>query len=211
VTSQAFYPGARFLTSASCIADGPPDEGIEVAFAGRSNAGKSSAINALCRQKALARTSRTPGRTQLINFFALDDTRKLVDLPGYGYAKVAASVKNEWQASLSEYLEVRASLKGVVLLMDVRHPLKEYDRHMLDWCARRGLPVCLLLTKADKLKRGPGLDVLRKVKGELKGYAVESDALLFSALKQNGISEAYRVLDRWFGRDGSGDAGAQGE
>ncbi len=202
MNSQAFYQGASFLTSASSIANGPPDEGMEVAFAGRSNAGKSSAINALCHQKALARTSRTPGRTQLINYFALDEARKLVDLPGYGYAKVAASVKNAWQASLSEYLEVRASLCGVVLLMDVRHPLKEYDRHMLDWCARRELPVCVLLTKADKLKRGPGLNVLRAVEKELQALPVESEAILFSALKHSGISEAYRVLDRWFGRDG---------
>lgn len=149
-----FYHQARFLTSAARLDHCPPDEGMEVAFAGRSNAGKSSAINALCQQKGLARTSKTPGRTQLLNFFELDAARRLVDLPGYGYARVAETVKRQWQGVLAEYLERRRCLRGVILLVDIRHPLKPFDQQMLAWGGQIGLPIHLLLTKADKLKRG---------------------------------------------------------
>ncbi|MES9938030.1 MAG: ribosome biogenesis GTP-binding protein YihA/YsxC, partial [Sedimenticola sp.] len=143
-----FYHQARFLTSAAKLNQSPADEGIEVAFAGRSNAGKSSAINTLCQQRNLARTSKTPGRTQLLNFFTLDEQRRLVDLPGYGYAKVAEKVKLQWQKELAAYLEQRQSLRGIILLVDVRHPLKEFDQQMLDWSAQIDLPVHILLTKA---------------------------------------------------------------
>ncbi len=170
---------------------------MEVAFAGRSNAGKSSAINALCQQKALARTSKTPGRTQLLNFFILDDDRRLVDLPGYGYAKVAEKVKREWQQSLSDYLENRKSLRGIILLMDVRHPMKEFDRQMLEWSEHFQIPVHILLTKADKLKKGPAASSLQQLRKETKAYGERVSAQLFSALKRQGVDEAHALLDRW--------------
>ena len=195
-----FYRQAAFFTSASNISNAPADEGMEIAFAGRSNAGKSSAINALCGQKSLARTSRTPGRTQLINFFSLDEQRKLVDLPGYGFAKVSLVVKNEWQRSLSEYLEKRESLRGIIMMMDVRHPMKEFDCKMLEWCEGRGLQVHILLTKADKLKRGPATSTLQQLRKSVAKYDVKITAQLFSALKRTGLEEAYEILDQWFDR-----------
>ncbi|RTZ76493.1 MAG: YihA family ribosome biogenesis GTP-binding protein, partial [Gammaproteobacteria bacterium] len=166
--SSPFYRQARFLTSAARLHQCPPDEGYEVAFAGRSNAGKSSAINAICDHKGLTKVSKTPGRTQLINFFELDEQRRLVDLPGYGYAKVSVKVKKAWQENLAEYLEKRRCLKGLILLMDVRHPLKEFDLQMLEWAGHMDLPTHVLLTKADKLKRGPASASLLKVKKTLK-------------------------------------------
>ncbi len=193
------YRQARFLTSAAKLSQTPPDIGDEVAFAGRSNAGKSSAINVLCDQKSLARISKTPGRTQLLNFFALDDERRLVDLPGYGYAKVSVSIKKDWQGSLAQYLEQRQCLRGLILMMDVRHPLKPYDRQMLEWAAHIQLPVHILLTKADKLKRGPASASLLKVRKELKEIGDDFSIQLFSSLKRQGIEEAHEVLDRWFG------------
>lgn len=193
----AYYRQASFLTSAARLEQAPPDAGYEVAFAGRSNAGKSSAINTLCEQKALARTSKTPGRTQLLNFFALDEERRLVDLPGYGYAKVAVDIKRDWQGSLADYLERRRSLRGLIVLMDIRHPLKDYDRQMLDWAASIGLPVHVLLTKADKLKRGPAASTLLATRRELAAYGDQVSAQLFSALKRSGVDAAYAVLDEW--------------
>src|SRR5690606_52378 len=144
-----------FLKSAPTLKECPDDIGAEVAFAGRSNAGKSSAINALTRQGKLARTSKTPGRTQLVNFFTLGPDKRLVDLPGYGYAKVPLAMKREWDRHLADYLQHRQSLKALVLLMDIRHPLQEYDWQMVRWAGEGGLPMQLLLTKADKLKNGP--------------------------------------------------------
>ena len=194
-----YYHRATFLTSAANITQAPADEGIEVAFAGRSNSGKSSAINVLCQQKALARTSKTPGRTRLLNFFILDDERRLVDLPGYGYAKVAQSLKHQWQETLANYLENRQCLRGLILLMDSRHPLTEFDRHMLEWNAHHGLPTHILLTKADKLKKGPANNILLKVRREIAAYGDTVSTQLFSSLKRQGIDEAHRALDRWFG------------
>ena len=191
------YHQARFLTSAARLEQSPPDQGLEVAFAGRSNAGKSSAINALCQQKSLARTSKTPGRTQLLNFFALDDSHRLVDLPGYGYAQVAEKIKLQWQAELAAYLEQRQSLRGVILLADVRHPLKEFDLQMLEWSSSIQLPVHILLTKADKLKRGAASSSLLQVERLLKGMTGEHSVQLFSALKRQGIDQVHAVLDRW--------------
>ena len=147
------FKTAKFVTSAATLAQCPADEGAEIAFCGRSNAGKSSAINALTDQKALARTSKTPGRTQLINFFMLNDESKLVDLPGYGYAKVPVSIKEHWHRHLDEYLRDRKSLRGMVLLVDIRHPLREFDEMMIEWSIDSGLPLHILLTKADKRKR----------------------------------------------------------
>jgi GTP-binding protein len=192
-----FYHQAKFLTSAAKVEQSPPDTGAEVAFAGRSNAGKSSAINALCQQKSLARTSKTPGRTQLLNFFSLDEDHRLVDLPGYGYAKVAEKIKLQWQAELAAYLEQRKSLRGVILLADVRHPLKEFDLQMLEWSNSIQLPVHILLTKADKLKRGAAAKSLLQVKKALKEMNGIHSAQLFSALKRQGIDQAHQVLDRW--------------
>ncbi|RTZ72770.1 MAG: YihA family ribosome biogenesis GTP-binding protein [Gammaproteobacteria bacterium] len=195
--SSPFYRQARFLTSAARLHQCPPDEGYEVAFAGRSNAGKSSAINAICDHKGLTKVSKTPGRTQLINFFELDEQRRLVDLPGYGYAKVSVKVKKAWQENLAEYLEKRRCLKGLILLMDVRHPLKEFDLQMLEWAGHMDLPTHVLLTKADKLKRGPASASLLKVKKTLKTMDGRFSAQLFSALKRTGIDEVHRVLDSW--------------
>lgn len=201
------YQTARFLTSAPTLAVCPPDEGDEVAFAGRSNAGKSSAINALTHQRALARISKTPGRTQLINFFTLENAseRRLVDLPGYGYAKVPESVKLEWQRHLSDYLQRRDSLRGLVLVMDVRHPLTEFDQTLLGWADDKGMPVHILLTKADKLKSGAAKSALQQVRNRLREWDDLVSIQLFSALKKQGIDEAHARLNQWLlGKAGKG-------
>jgi len=184
----------EFLTSASTLSQCPKDEGAEVAFCGRSNAGKSSAINALTRQKSLARTSKTPGRTQLINFFALDEHTRLVDLPGFGYAKVPMSVKDHWRRHLDEYMRERTCLKGMVLLMDIRHPMKAFDEMMIEWSIASKLPLHILLTKADKLKRGGQQNSLLGVRKDLPS---EVNVQLFSATKKNGIDLLERTLDQW--------------
>lgn len=199
--TRASYRNASFVLSAAKLSQLLPDEGWEVAFAGRSNAGKSSAINRLCDQKSLARTSKTPGRTQLINFFGLDEQRRLVDLPGYGYAKVAEDVKRRWQQTMEQYLSTRQSLQGLILLMDVRHPLKDVDQQLLSWCWHVGMPVHVLLTKADKLKRGAAQNTLLRVRQELAAHSPEdlTSVQLFSSSKGTGLDEAYAVLDRWLG------------
>lgn len=204
---KPLYPQARFLISAAQLAQLPPDEGFEVAFAGRSNAGKSSALNRITRQKSLARTSKTPGRTQLINFFTLDDERRLVDLPGYGYAKVAEAIKRRWQETMENYLASRQSLQGLILLMDVRHPLRDVDQQLLSWCWHVGMPVHVLLTKADKLKRGPARATLLKVRDELarQAPAGSTSVQLFSALKGSGIDEVQERLDHWLRLAAAGD------
>lgn len=202
------YQIAEFLTSAPSIKQCPADTGCEVAFAGRSNAGKSSAINALTRQKALARTSKTPGRTQLINFFQLSHNNRLVDLPGYGYAKVPRAMKAEWDRHLAEYLQMRNSLTGLILLMDIRHPLQEYDQQMLNWAAQASLPVHILLTKADKLKRGPAENSRLKVEKLLRDMDPGCTLLsvqTFSALKKQGLSELQRQLSHWLSADDTDD------
>jgi GTP-binding protein len=195
------YRQAVFLASAARLSQTPPDEGYEVAFAGRSNAGKSSAINALCDQKGLARTSKTPGRTQLLNFFAIDPERRIVDLPGYGYAKVSEGIKRDWQGALASYLEQRECLRGLMLMMDIRHPLKDYDLQMLEWANPIGLPVHVLLTKADKLKKGPAKSTQLKVLGELHRINEGYSAQVFSSLKKSGVDQAHAVLDGWLGLD----------
>lgn len=192
------YTQAKFLKSAPRAELLPEDTGYEVAFAGRSNAGKSSALNCLTNIRQLARTSKTPGRTQLINVFTLaDETRRLIDLPGYGYAKVALQVKHDWQTNLAHYLDVRQSLKGLVLLMDVRHPLKELDQSMINWALDRQLPVHILLTKADKLSRGSVQSTLLQVR---KAYELMPDLVsvqAFSSLKKQGVDELIEVLNSW--------------
>ena len=193
------YQTARFLISAPTLAHCPGGGGAEVAFAGRSNAGKSSAINTLTRQSGLARISKTPGRTQLINFFSLgdDSDRRLVDLPGYGYAKVPEAVKLEWQRHLSEYLRHRDALRGLVLVMDVRHPLSEFDQTMLGWADEQEMPVHILLTKADKLKRGAAANALQQVRSRLREWEDLVTIQLFSSLKRQGIEELEARLDGW--------------
>ena len=174
----------------------PPDAGYEVAFAGRSNAGKSSALNALTQRKSLARTSKTPGRTQHLVFFELDGERRLVDLPGYGFAKIPEKVRRHWGLAMETYLSGRESLRGLVLMMDVRHPLTDFDTQMLQWCQHAGMPVHILLTKADKLKRGPAMSTLLKVQKTLAEQHNVS-VQLFSALKHTGVEQARAVLDSW--------------
>jgi GTP-binding protein len=192
---------AQFQTSANRLSGCPPDEGWEVAFAGRSNAGKSSAINSLTGNSKLARTSRTPGRTQLLNFFTLSASRRLVDLPGYGYARVPEAVKRAWGRQIEQYLQHRRSLRGLVLVMDVRHPLQEFDLRMIDWCTAAHMPVHILLTKADKLKRGPAQSCLLKVRGALADRADLVSVQLFSALKHAGLEELRQVLSAWLTDD----------
>ena len=198
-TVNPFYQGARFLTAASRLDHAPPDDGREVAFAGRSNAGKSSAINAICHQSALARTSKTPGRTQQLIFFALDEARRLVDLPGYGYARVSESVKLDWQRHMAEFLERRQALKGLVIVMDIRHPLTDYDRQMLSWGSAADLPMLLLLTKADKLKRGAVRSTQLAVERETRalGGPANIRVLTFSAPERSGVEAVQSVLDDW--------------
>jgi len=169
-----------------------------VAFAGRSNAGKSSALNTLTRQNSLARTSKTPGRTQLINTFHLAENKRLIDLPGYGFAKVPLEVKEKWQKSLSEYLMKRQSLKGIVVLMDIRHPLKDLDQQLVHWAVQSGLSVLILLTKADKLSPGPRKKTVLEVREASLAFMGDVTVEAFSSLNKIGLAELEQVLDRWF-------------
>jgi GTP-binding protein len=192
------YHQAKFINSAPRLQDAPPDQGLEIAFAGRSNAGKSSAINTLVRQTALARVSKTPGRTQLLNFFQIDDKRKLVDLPGYGYAKVPEAIKKDWGKMMETYLSQRKALAGIVLVMDIRHPLTDFDWQMIEWCQHGNLRIHIILTKADKLKFGAAKNTLLQVQKELSHLEIGVSLQLFSALKKTGIDDIHRVLDEWF-------------
>lgn len=192
------FSKAVFLKSAPDIGHLPEDTGIEIAFAGRSNAGKSSALNTLTNQKSLARTSKTPGRTQLINLFDLSENRRLVDLPGYGYAKVPLSLRKEWQKSLSEYLDKRQCLKAIVALMDIRHPLKETDMELLAWAASRGLSVLVLLTKADKLKQGERHRQVMKVREAVAIFQGDIRVEAFSSLKRMGVDRLRKILTQWY-------------
>jgi GTP-binding protein len=194
------YRRAEYLVSAQTFKQCPSEYGTEVAFAGRSNAGKSSAINCLTGNGKLARTSKTPGRTQLLNFFSLGSPDfRLVDLPGYGYAKVPLAVKNEWQKHLSEYLRKRESLKGLVLLMDIRHPLQEFDTMMLGWAAEMGMPVHILLTKSDKLKRGAAKASLLQVCQYLTTQNLTDlvSVQLFSSHNGDGVDELMAIINEW--------------
>nr|WP_247686938.1 ribosome biogenesis GTP-binding protein YihA/YsxC [Pseudoalteromonas luteoviolacea] len=191
------YNRATFITSAPDITRLPADSGIEVAFAGRSNAGKSSALNTLTDQK-LARTSKTPGRTQLINTFALDEDKRLIDLPGYGFAKVPIEMKKKWQKSLGEYLQKRQSLKGIVVLMDIRHPMKDLDMDLINWAVGSDIPVLALLTKADKLKQGKRKAEVLQVRKALSELDGDITVHAFSSLKGLGLKELAWQLDDWF-------------
>jgi GTP-binding protein len=194
------YRQASFSTGVAQLTALPADVGVEVAFAGRSNAGKSSVINALTGRTALARISKTPGRTQQINFFVLDhEERRLVDLPGYGYANVPIPVKRRWAALVEGYLGSRRSLRGVVLLMDVRRPFTDADSLLVDWCAHAGLATHVLLNKSDKLSRGAGTRVLADARKRLAALGGENRVQLFSATRRTGIDELGERLDAWFG------------
>ncbi|OGT30077.1 MAG: YihA family ribosome biogenesis GTP-binding protein [Gammaproteobacteria bacterium RIFCSPHIGHO2_12_FULL_35_23] len=191
------FSAAKFLISIANISQLPEDKGLEVAFAGRSNAGKSSVINVLTQQKNLARTSKTPGRTQLINLFALDENKRLVDLPGYGYAKVAGSLSRQWADLIDQYLTSRHCLQGVVLVMDIRHPLREIDLQMLNWANQSQLAIHLLLNKADKLNYGEQKKILLMVEQKIKLFN-STTVQLFSSHKINGLDELKQRLSDWY-------------
>jgi len=189
------FRSATFLLSAAEPRQLPADEGAEIAFAGRSNAGKSSALNAICDQTGLARTSKTPGRTQLLNVFVLEDpAQRLVDLPGYGFAKVPEAMRDKWRRVIDAYLRERESLRGVVLIIDSRHPLKEFDRQMLDYCRDIELPCHILLSKADKLGRSEAARTLAAVRKEAAAQQWPVAAQLFSAPARAGLDEARAAL-----------------
>ena len=199
------FQKAHFLISAPDIRHLdkhlPPESGIEIAFAGRSNAGKSSALNRLTRQKSLARTSKTPGRTQLINVFEVEEGKRLIDLPGYGFAKVPLEMKLKWQRSLGEYLQQRESLKGLVVLMDIRHPFKELDQQLIYWAIDADIPVLALLTKADKLKQGARKTTLLKMRAEAKRFEGDVQVELFSSLKGLGVDILEKKIAAWYAQD----------
>lgn len=187
----------KFITSAPDINHLPP-HGVEIAFAGCSNAGKSSALNKLTDQKNLARTSKTPGRTQLINMFEVEKGCNLMDLPGYGFAKVPEELKIQWQEALGEYLQTRENLIGLVLFMDIRHPLKDTDLSMIHWAVDSELPVLALLTKCDKLKRGPAKSAVLQVRRALEPLGGDVQVESFSSLKGEGVDTVRSVLSGWF-------------
>jgi len=196
------FQKAHFLISAPDIRHLdkhlPPESGIEIAFAGRSNAGKSSALNRLTRQKSLARTSKTPGRTQLINVFEIEEGKRLIDLPGYGFAKVPLEMKLKWQRSLGEYLQSRESLKGLVVLMDIRHPFKDLDQQLIYWAIDADIPVLALLTKADKLKQGARKATLLKMREEANRFEGDVQVELFSSLKGFGVDILEKKIAGWY-------------
>lgn len=192
------YQKAYFLISVANESQLPPDKGIEVAIVGRSNAGKSSVLNKITNSKSLARVSKTPGRTQLVNIFVLDDKRRIVDLPGYGFAKVPVAAKMKWEKMVNSYITERECLQGLVMVMDIRHPLKDLDIQLLEYCDDRGLPVHILLNKADKLSKGAAANTLLEVKKALAEYRNSVSFQLFSALKGTGIKELLNLLDTWY-------------
>lgn len=191
------FRNAAYLISAHRLDQLPPDTGAEVAFAGRSNAGKSSALNTICDQQRLARTSKTPGRTQQLVVFPFAPERRLIDLPGYGYAKVPGAMRDHWRGLIDSYLRTRQSLRGIVLIMDVRHPLREFDLQLLDYAAATDRPCHCLLTKADKLSRNEGAKTLAAVRKTLSENPGEISVQLFSSLQKSGVDEARRLLDSW--------------
>lgn len=194
---MSLFRNARFEISIAKPSGLPPPSGPEIAFAGRSNAGKSSAINTLAGHVRLAYVSKTPGRTQLLNFFRLNSGALLVDLPGYGYAAVPEKVRREWQGLIENYLKLRESLIGLVLIMDSRHPLTPLDTQMIDWFAPSGRPIHVLLTKSDKLSRGAAAAVLQDVRRRLQPLGPQVTVQLFSSLKKQGVEETEAVVRGW--------------
>lgn len=198
---MGLFSRATFFTTVNQLRDLPLHVGKEVAFAGRSNAGKSSAINTLSNHVRLAYTSKTPGRTQHLNYFDLGENRFLVDLPGYGYAKVPLNIKAHWEELLSKYIQTREALCGLVVIMDARHPLTQLDEQMLDWFRPTGKPVHVLLTKSDKLSRQQANLTLSQVQLHLTQYFPFCSVQLFSSLKKTGITNAEEVISGWFSAD----------
>lgn len=197
MANKSRYHQAAFLLSAPDLEHLPPDQGAEVAFIGRSNVGKSSTLNTITHIKGLARSSKTPGRTQMINFFRLDDQARLVDLPGYGYAKAPLSVQQHWERTVNLYLETRQCLKGLILLMDIRHPLKESDQQLIQWALHCQIPLHVLLTKSDKLSHSGAAAILKQVERTLQDTAPGVSVQLFSSLDETGVEQTYKVLDGW--------------
>lgn len=187
-----------FLTSAPDISKLPNDVGAEIAIIGRSNSGKSSSINAICDQKTLAKTSRTPGRTRLINLFKVNEGKYLVDLPGYGYAQVPEQMKRQWQKAMTDYLQQRKCLCGLVVTMDIRTPLRDHDRMIIDWSIAANLPCLILLTKADKFGVNKRKEMVGEVKTQLSEFGGNFTIIAFSALRKIGIDETRNVLKNWF-------------
>ncbi|WP_102563503.1 ribosome biogenesis GTP-binding protein YihA/YsxC [Vibrio sp. 10N.286.49.B3] len=198
VSVKIHYQNTHFITSAPDIRHLPEDEGIEIAFAGRSNAGKSSALNRLTNQRSLAKTSKTPGRTQLINLFKVTEGCHIVDLPGYGFAQVPLEMKKKWQKSLGEYLQKRSCLKGLVVLMDIRHPMKDLDQQMIYWAVDSRIPVQVLLTKADKLKSGARKAQLLKIRKDAESFGGTVVVDMFSSQNGIGVDQLRNKLDTWF-------------
>jgi GTP-binding protein len=191
------FQQARFLLSAAKVGDFPPEAGPEIAFAGRSNVGKSSAINALARRRRLAFSSKTPGRTQTINFFALGSAGRLADLPGYGYASAPQAMRAGWDALIGGYLQQRRTLSGVVLLVDARHPLTKNDRHFLEWLRPAKVPLLVLLSKADKLTRAERSRTLAETRAALEGMAIGAQVQAFSSASGDGVPEARALIESW--------------
>ncbi|QTS84181.1 ribosome biogenesis GTP-binding protein YihA/YsxC [Coxiella endosymbiont of Amblyomma nuttalli] len=192
------YQEAKYLTSVAEFEQLPLDKGAEIAFIGRSNAGKSSALNVITGIKGLARTSKTPGRTQMINFFALNGNQRLVDLPGYGYAKVPRMVKERWEDLVDSYLKKRQSLKGLVVVMDIRHPLKERDTDVIEWAVDYNIPLHILLTKSDKLSQSVAKKICSEVEAELTSYNNCITLQLFSSYDRTGLDAVKTVLSKWY-------------
>lgn len=196
--TKPIYQNAKYLNSAAELKQLPKDEGMEVAFIGRSNSGKSSALNTITNIRGLARTSQTPGRTQMINLFEIDADRRLVDLPGYGYAKVPRVLREKWIGNTNTYLKDRKCLRGLILIMDIRHPLKDADQRLLTWAVDCKLLLHVLLTKADKLKSGARKRTLREVQEFLDQYNDAVSVQIFSSQDRSGLEEAKAKLDEWF-------------
>lgn len=197
IQSKLNFNSAVFLLAAASSEQLPSDSTAEVAFIGRSNAGKSSALNTITNIKGLARTSKTPGRTQTMNFFTLASGERLVDLPGYGYAKVPPHIKERWQKAVNSYLETRISLRGLIIVMDIRHPLKDTDREIIHWASAYQVPTHVLLTKTDKISHGQACARLQEAKKELATIDINISAQLFSSLDHRGIEEAHQRLNEW--------------
>ena len=200
MNSQNFFSNTRFLLSGFSLKDLPEDQGIEIAFCGRSNSGKSSVLNALAKNKKLAKTSKTPGRTQAINIFCLDEQkmRRIADLPGYGFAKVSKKTQKEWARLITDYLNFRKSLKGLVIIMDIRHPFKESDLALIDWCHQTDTPLLILLNKSDKFSTSKVKEEVKKANSAIKEMNLVGQAIAFSSKKSIGFKGLTDSLMDWF-------------